>query len=316
MQSKIFIIAISILTLFSGTIKGQQLMSASEMITITPMVPSELNFSNEVKTSLKTRLNQIVTQNGFGSISGQFVLTANIQTVDKQVTATAPQQFVTKLEVSLYVVDLIQMVVINELSVPVTGVDRIENKSIINAVNQIKPKSSSIQSFMNASRSKIIDYYNTQIPALITKAQTMASQNKYDEALAMLAGIPENVNQYPAVAKLMTDIYVKGADYISACSVRDAKAAIAAKDYNGALDALESVDPTTKHAAEVPSIIEELAKGADKEQEDKINLIKSLYELEAQREFNQQKAAQNYGQIVYTNVNDSALSSWYSVYFY
>ncbi len=242
---------------------AQPLLSAKEMIAVTPMVSNGINLPADARASLENKLNQIVTQNGFGSFSGQFVLTANLITTDKQVTATAPPQYVVKFEASFYVVDVIEQTIVDETSVTLSGVDRLEHKAVIQAVNQINPKSPALRTLMRNVRVKIIDYYNTRIPTLLTKAQSLADRNDFEGALVILSAIPESVDQYPVVADQMTAVYEKMLDRNATAAILDAKGKIALRDYKGALDALAIVDPASTKFEEVFALVDRIKEAID-----------------------------------------------------
>ena len=238
-------------------------LTPKEMISITPMLSSYLELPSDAVSSLSLKLNQMVSQNGFGATSGQFVLTANAVTLDKQVTATAPANYIVELEVSFFIVNVAEQVVIDEMSYTVKGVANHENKAVIQAINQIKPKSPQAREFMDNARTKIIEYYNTRTPALITKAQTLASQNEYEEALYVLASVPESVSQYPMVAEQMSAIYLKMIDRDATAAIMEARGFMAVRDYEGALNALNGVDPSSSKSPEAFAIINQIKNSVD-----------------------------------------------------
>ena len=238
--------------------KAQQQLSSTDMVAITPMVSSALKLPEDAIKSLGVKLGQMVTQNGFGSNSSQFVLTANLVILDKQATATTPVQFLVDLEVSVYLLDIEEGVAIDEMSFNVKGVDRLENKAMIQAINTIKPKSTKTAEFMANCRQKIIDYYNTRIPVILTKAKSLADRHDYEQALHILGGIPECVDQYPQVAEAMTKIYIQMLDRDALAAIKTAKGHIAIKQYEEAFDALEDVDPSSSHYKEAISLINQV----------------------------------------------------------
>ncbi len=273
---------------FSFGASAQPLMSARDMVSIRPMTPSEVdNLPKEARAALNNKLNQMVAQNGFGATSSQFVLTANLVLTDKQVTATAPANFVVKYEASFYVVDLLDKTILNEVSVSLTGVDRLENRAIVQAVNQINPKSSAIRAFMNNTRTKIVDYYNTRIPSLLTKAQGLADRNEYTAALEILSAIPETVDQYPMVSEQMTAIYEKKIDRDASSALQAARGKMATHEYDEAIEALMKVDPASTRASEALALIAQLQERLDAEElrcyEDWKKLQANEMELERHR---------------------------------
>ena len=182
---------------------AQSVMSSRQMVAVTPMLSDKVDLPPAAKSLLAQKLGQIATQNGFGAVSGQMVLTSGVVTLDKTHTVATMVKFVVKLGVTLYVMDLAEGVVIDSYNFEVTGIDNADHKAVLKAVSQIKSGSPGIRRFMTQARGKIIDYYTTHIPAIITKAQTLDKMGRPDEALALLASVPDVVEHYPAVAEQM-----------------------------------------------------------------------------------------------------------------
>lgn len=290
-MKKIFLLIITLGTAVS--LKAQQPVSSQEMIGITPIVCEAVNIPSDARASLSQKLMQMATMNGFGSVSGRFALTSNVVTIDKQVTASAPPQFVIELEVSFYVVDVIEQVVLDEMSVSVKGVDRLENKATIKAINSINARSPQMRKFMTGVREKITDYYSTRIPTILKKADTYAQMRNYDMALYVLADIPESVEEYPMVADKMVDIYIKKLDSDALMLINRGEAAITAGDYDTALAYLSAVDPYSTHIKKAKSLIGSIKSNLDEQKlaeaearqraEDDAMLIKQM-ELQNARE--------------------------------
>lgn len=244
---------------------GQKVLSSKEMVAITPAVSSNLDLPEYAKKALYQKLIQIVTQNGFGSSAGDLLLTANVLITDKQVTGTVPAQYIISMEVSLYLLNLQEQVVLDETSVTLKGIDKAENRAMAQAMNNLNPRSPAIRNFMNECRTKVIDYYTTRIPALLAKSKSLADRANYEEALAVLSAIPESVDEYPAIAEQMVNIYLKKADKDAAALIQEAKAQLAVRDYVSALNALISVDPSSSRFAEAGKMINTVKQMMDAE---------------------------------------------------
>lgn len=257
---------------------AQPQLTAKEMVAISPLVSESVNLPEDARASLGMKLGQMVTQNGFGSYSNQFVLTANVVVIDKQVTAGAPAQFMVDLEVSVYALNVDEKVIFDEISFNVRGVDRAEHKAVIQAINQIKPRSAATQEFMNSCRGKIIDYYNARVPALLTKAQSLATRNEYQEALEVLSVIPESVDQYPMVASQMSAIYIKMINRQADAALTEAKGLIAVRDYDSALAALQGVDPSSDRSKQALAQIAQIKAKLDAEEQRKLEKEMQAYE--------------------------------------
>lgn len=283
MKKILFILGILFRFCLDGS--GQQLLSSKEMVAITPAVTSELNLPEYARKALYQKLIQIVTQNGFGSTSGELCLTANVLVTDKQVTATVPAQFVVSLEVSLFLVNLQEKVILAETTLPLKGIDKAENRAMAQAINNLNPRSPSVRNFMNQCRGKVVDYYTTRIPALLAKARSLADRMDYEGALAVLSAVPESVDEYPAVADAMAGIYVQKVDKEAATALQTAKAQMAAKDYIAALNALLAVDASSTRFDDATKMITSIKQAMDEEAkaETEAELAKYEAEMEARR---------------------------------
>ena len=255
---KRIILLITIALGFNSVLSAQQTLSSKDMIGITPMLSSYLNLPRDAVRSLELKLTQIATQNGFGSYSGQFVLTSNVVLISKEATATAPVQHLVKLEVSFFVVNVLENVIVDEMSYEVQGIDRLENKAFIRAINDIKPKTPQVRLFMSNVRDQIIAYYNTRIPALLAKAKGLSDRTEYGEALAVLASIPETVDQYPMVAEQMVVIYQKKIDREASSALIEAKGYMTLGDYENAIYYLSSVDPNSSKFKEAHAMLNQM----------------------------------------------------------
>lgn len=160
----------------------------------------------EITDLMRNKLTQIVMQNGVGSLSDQYVLTANIALEDKQVTATAPAQYVVKLAVQLLAIDVNAQILIRELTLNVTGVDRSENRAYLAAVRQINPRNPLVKSFIQEASDVALAAYNQNVAAYINDARALEQAGNYEEALCTLAQIPKDVDRYDEVWALSSEI--------------------------------------------------------------------------------------------------------------
>ncbi len=276
MLKKLSIIASALCLTVSAA--AQETYSAKEMVAVTPMLSSYLDLPTDAVRSLDMKLGQMVTQNGMGGMSDQFVLTANVVTIDKMVTGTAPAQFIVELEVSFFVLNLVDNIIVDEMAYTVKGIDKLENKAVIQAINQIKPRSPQVRQFMDNVRGSIIVYYNTQVPAIIAKAQSLAAREEYDEAIWVLSAVPDCIDQYPMVADQMAAIYLKKVDYEATSAIQDAKGFIALRDYESAVNALADVNPVSSKSKEAFAIIEQIKGKIDAEEQRKLDEELKRYE--------------------------------------
>ena len=264
-----------------------------QRIAITPVVSDELPIPDQAKTALSKKLLQMTTQNGFGATSGTFVLTAKVDTVDKIVSSTVPVQIVVELEVSVYVVNLTENFIAAETSFFVKGMDTNDARAQIKAINSLNAKSADVRKFMTSAREKIIDYYSGRITAIMAKAQSCADRGEYDDAIEILAGVPESLAEYPMVAEKMSEIFAQMVDKEAAAAIQEASSKIAVREYPAALEALASIDPTSSHYNEALTMMQKIkdeidarekAEKAEQEAREEREMKVKLAQIEANKE--------------------------------
>lgn len=156
---------------------------------------------------LRNKLTQISTQNGIGgNIPQRFIITANVNVISKEITATVPAMNALSLETTFYIGDGIDGTLFSTTSIMSKGVGETEDKAFIAALKAIKPSSSEFSRFIDIGKRRIIEYYNANGDMYITKARTLAKEERFDDAIYMLMCIPE----------VCKDVYTKAMNEVSA----------------------------------------------------------------------------------------------------
>lgn len=190
-------IILSILIVINYNIYAQNTAGKSDdaaRITMATFVPQQIDQMPEAARSiLANKLSQIVTQNGLGGKASneRFIITANINVISKDLTATAPPMQAYVLDITLYIGDGIDGTKFASVSTQVKGVGESETKAYISALKNLKTNDPNYQSFIETGKTKIVEYYNSKCDFIIKEAQTLASQNKFEEAIFKLTGVPE-----------------------------------------------------------------------------------------------------------------------------
>ena len=184
------------LTIFSFiNLKAQQTTTLNDFgrIILNTYISVQVNIPTEAKTQLENKLSQIVSNFGMGGgdANPRFIITANITTVSKDIIAGAPQMVAQNLDITLFIGDAIDNKIFANTTISAKGVGINENKSFIDAINKLDPKTKAIETFITEGKYKIVSYYNTQCDFIIKEAQTLVQQNKFDEAIYKLSGVPD-----------------------------------------------------------------------------------------------------------------------------
>jgi hypothetical protein len=180
-------------------------------ISLTSYLPDNTkNLPINARELLLSKLNQITTQNGLGAdgINKRFILTATINPITKDIISGPPQQVAQNIEITLLIGDAIEGKKFETLTFSLKGVGINEDKATIDAIAKIKSSAENIASFVSKGKQKMLDYYNSNCNSIKQQAEALASQKKYNEAIALLIDVPDVVGDcYSSCLKLATTIF-------------------------------------------------------------------------------------------------------------
>jgi hypothetical protein len=250
-------------------------------ITLAAYVPDQIEKMPEsARSILSNKLNQLISQNGIGgsTLNERFIITANIGVLSKDITATAPTMIALSLDVTLYVGDGIDGTKFASTTLSVKGVGENETKAYISALKNINGNNSAIQSFLESGKAKILKYYNTRCDFIISDAQSLASQGRYEEAFYKLSGIPEASSAcYSKARAAIIPIYKKHINKICQIRLMEAKTVWAAnQNYEGANkagDILSQIDPNSSCYTDVKTFVAQIAKSIKENDKREWNFI-------------------------------------------
>lgn len=151
------------------------------------------NIPVEAKTQLFNKLRQIATNYGMvdDGIGGRFVLTADVLTTTRDIVPSTPPRISQKIEVILYVGDVVESKVYSSLTLPATGVGQNDNKAYINAFQRIPVRSDALSDWMKTTKEKIYYYYQMNGAGIVARAGRLAELGEYDDAMSELLSIPD-----------------------------------------------------------------------------------------------------------------------------
>jgi hypothetical protein len=207
------------------------LMSASMLAAETQYLPISVyaaddseSFPQGAKAMIENKLTQLLTRNGIAGLdyTGQFLLTVTTTPLDKDIIPGPPAKIAEKMEMNLYIIDAYAKTIFSSTSMTVKGLGETENKCYLNAISRMPLQTPAIAKFVDEGKNKIIEYYDHEGEALIKKAQFLASQKNYEEAIYWVSLIPQQSKHYDAALKAGIDIYHMYID--NECTINLAKA--------------------------------------------------------------------------------------------
>lgn len=213
------------------------LMSATMMAAETQFLPISVYAANNsetfpegAKAMIENKLSQLLTRNGIAGMNelGQFVLTVTTTPLDKDVIPGPPMKISEKMEMNLYIVDAWAKTIFSSTSITVKGLGETENKCYMNAISRMPLQNEQLSKFIDEGKNKIIEYYDHEGQLLIKRAQHLAKQKNYEEALFLVALVPQQSKNYDDALAASQEIYQQYLNHSCNVNLAAARAAWAA----------------------------------------------------------------------------------------
>lgn len=237
-----------------------------ERIALTVYIPD--NVPTNARKSLENKLNQIVTRNGLAGTDNQrFIITAKIDVLTKNITATAPVMQAFTLNVNFYVGDGIDGTLFSSCSTTVKGVGETEDKAYLAALKNIKANEVGLKSMIETGKEKIIAFYNSHCDFILKEAQTKIDGRQYDEAIEQLLGIPNVCKDcYDKAMDLLVVAYQAKIDNECEELITQAQSAWAERDGKKSTEFLSQIPAGSKCKDEAAALMKEIAKYVDEKE--------------------------------------------------
>lgn len=238
-----------LLMLGSTMLYGQSNLGRTDdlgRLAIAAIVPDEAGLPAGAQRMLQNKMMQIATQNGLGAIEdrAQFAMVPMIAIITRDVTPTAPPQMSMTIELSLYIVDAVSQNIFSQTSMQLRGVGRTEDAAYSQALRNLNPRQGQFKGFVEAGKTKIVEYYNSQCDVIISGAQALAAQQQYEEALFLLMSVPDVSREcFHLSMDLTADIYTEYANQKCQEYLSGARAAWAAKELDKVSENLSMITP-------------------------------------------------------------------------
>ncbi len=193
-MKKITIIAIMVLLSFTALNAQTDFSEKGATIGLTVLLPEQSEpLPDGAQSYLISKIKQISAKNGLATNEnfGRFFISATIIPTTKDIVPGPPQQIAQSLEITFYIADYFDQKIFATTSINAKGVGTNETKAYINAIKNIKAENTTLIKFLSDGKGKIVDYYNTQCDQIIAQANSFAKQRNHEQALNLLAAIPD-----------------------------------------------------------------------------------------------------------------------------
>ena len=232
---------------------------------------------------LQSKLDKILTSSGVAPNGGDFVLYPVVNIIEESLIEGGIKNFFkVKIDLTLNVANLSTKTVFSSETWSLIGTaERIRSDAVRNAFSQLKSSDPGFKTFIETTKGKICEYYESNKNAIFTQASSLANTGKYEEAIAMLSGYPSQVSGYDESQQLMQKIYLQYIDVNSARILNEARAAYAIKDYEKAVNLAAQIPSESSNYNDAKSIINQIRSTIDKEQSEKNARIMKTLEIAA-----------------------------------
>lgn len=212
----------------------------------------------ESETFLLNRMKRIVAANGYADNrpTGRFALVAACDILSKDVAPVTPPKISLKLEVSFYVVDLIDNKIFDSCDMTVSSIGTNETKAYNTALQKIQTKIVTISGMLDKAKAEILDYYTNSCPTIIREASTLAEMGEYDKAIFSLTSVPDIcADCHIKCQEMAAEVYHKKIDAQCSRLLEQAKAKWAAtpdaSTATAIAELLGQIDPRSRNYQQV-----------------------------------------------------------------
>lgn len=222
-------------------------------ISFNAVVPEQIeSISPEVANFLSTTMTDIVTTHGLGSTgtNKRFIIVPNIVVLNRSVVTTGEPMIVLALRANFITGDGVEGLKFATATKEVKGTGRTEAKAYINALSKIKTTDPVFKTLIDDSKTKLISYYNAKCDMVLKSAESLANQNKYDEAIYQLSTVPDvSAECFKKSTQLAVKLYLAAQERNCKAKLNEAQNIWAANpNEQGAQQAaalLNQIDPNT-----------------------------------------------------------------------
>ena len=209
--------------------------------------------------ALENKVSKIITRNGMVNSEGFFALIPSITITDEGTVDTGmTKMLVVSADFTLAVANAMDNTVFSSQIVRLRANGRDRQSCLRAMVNQVNINDVRYAKLIKDSQAIINDFYTQKMPTLIAKIETMIAQEKFDEAMAALSMIPDNVEQGPKVEKMKIDVYNRMLENEIKRIVSDADLLVRQGKINEALEICRTANILSPNYHEVTSFMKRL----------------------------------------------------------
>lgn len=237
---------------------------------------------NNSKSILKNKLQQMLSTEGVSGTEYSSIIMVPEVNVSNSKTISGGMRNISSVELSITITvkHLITNTVFNTYNVSTNGEGYSQKEAERNAINRVNHNAPQCVDFIRNTKSRIYTYYKSNTNTIISKANSLATQQKYDEALAILSTYPESLPDYGKIEKVMSQIFKQSQTQYCKQLLLAAQTAFSQQDYDTSAEYIAMIDAQSDCAGQAKALLQEIAKKKDKQYNDMIALQREQMQSE------------------------------------
>ena len=235
-------------------------------ISISVIVPENSEYLNVSQLNrLRTKIEQIASANGVSALSNSNFVLYPVFEINESTLVEGGMRNMTMIDASLtlFIRQLDTRMIVSSVSLDLEGTGYSKGDALINAMRKIKPYRQEFKDFIAEGKQRIESYYKSNFASIRAKAKTLAAQQQYEEALALLMSYPEELPGYQTMAQDASAVYVQYMDNYCGRLLAEAKSRFSLNDYEGTASLLAQIDPSCSCAKEASDVMASMQQEID-----------------------------------------------------
>lgn len=243
-------------------------------IALSVCIPQTQYVTPQAVPFFQNKLMQIVSNYGMASSeNSDFVITASVFPISKDIAPTNPPRVSEKLQCVFYIGDYIRNQTYGNYVMEIDGIGTSETDALLKAIKNIPVKSAELSQFVQGSKQKIMEYYNANYKKIIAEAKSKQAAKDYDGAIQKLASIPEACVGFEETLPVFAEIHKERSEYEGKKLFQEARSlwtANIAKNASSIQDAstlaeealskIAMIDPDCSAQKDATNLVDEISK--------------------------------------------------------
>lgn len=245
-------------------------------------INKECTLDENAKHLLIGKLQQLLSRNGVSGIEyGAVVIIPEVAEANSKIINGGMKNISSvELNITLKVQHLITGTVFNTVSITANGEGYSAKEAEQRAINKINVMKPEYAEFIKESKSRIYNYYTSNTNVITAKAESLATQQKFDEALALLSTYPENLPGYASVTAAINSIFNKARTLYCSQLLLSAQSAYSNEDYDTAAEIISMIDAQSSCTAEAKVLLRKIEQKRNRQYNDNLAIQKEQMRAE------------------------------------